>query len=196
MLSFCLWLSCRKLNELVSGFPVPSPHHVPLAQPVPLSPALLTAKFMFLREDALVQPLSPLYRGPSLGTGKAEKVLLPSAWRPKGRGIRRQVGTCLLPPTHQPSSSTSPRTSCSEPGSGSLPASTSTICWCLCPGPPEDCEVSSHWNPYHAARVRRICFAVPSGGSTVAYPRQPYLVVCPVFLYTTTTQDSFQDNLM
>ena len=73
MLSFCLWLSCRKLNELVSGFPVPSPHHVPLAQPVPLSPALLTAKFMFLREDALVQPLSPLYRGPSLVLEKQKK---------------------------------------------------------------------------------------------------------------------------
>ena len=56
----------QKIKWVVSRFAVPPPHHVPLAQPVPLPQSLLTAKFVFVREDASVPPLSPLYRGPYL----------------------------------------------------------------------------------------------------------------------------------
>ena len=37
---------------------------MPLAQSVPLLSALLKEKFVFVREDASVPPLSPLYPGP------------------------------------------------------------------------------------------------------------------------------------
>ena len=56
----------KKIERAVSGFDVPPLHHVPPAQPVPLPPAILTAKFVFVREDASVPPLSPLYCRPYL----------------------------------------------------------------------------------------------------------------------------------
>ena len=50
----------QKIEIAVSGFAVPP------AQPVPLPPALLAARFVFVREDASIPPLSPLYHGPYL----------------------------------------------------------------------------------------------------------------------------------
>ena len=71
VLSFRLPRSCRKFTGCLwicrfSPHHVPPPHHIALAQPVPLSPALLMAQFVFVREDALVLPLSQLYHGPYL----------------------------------------------------------------------------------------------------------------------------------
>ena len=57
----------QKIERAVSEFGVPLPQHVPLAQPVPIPPALLTTKFV------LAVPRSPP------GTKMADKVLLPSA---------------------------------------------------------------------------------------------------------------------
>ena len=51
----------QKIEHAFSGFSVPPPHHVPPAQPIPLPPALLAAKFMFVREDASVLHLPPLF---------------------------------------------------------------------------------------------------------------------------------------
>ena len=39
----------QRIEQAVSGFTVPLPHHVSPAPPAPLPPALLTAKFVFVR---------------------------------------------------------------------------------------------------------------------------------------------------
>ena len=56
----------QKIEQAVSGFVVPPPYHVSQAQPAPLPPALLAAKFVFVREDASVPLLAPLYQDPYL----------------------------------------------------------------------------------------------------------------------------------
>ena len=56
----------QQIEQTVSGFTVPPPHHVSPTPPAPLPPALLAAKFVFGREDASVTPLAPLYLGPYL----------------------------------------------------------------------------------------------------------------------------------
>ena len=53
----------RKIERSVSGFSGPPRHHVPPSQPQPLPRELLTAEFVFVRDDASKPPLSPLYRG-------------------------------------------------------------------------------------------------------------------------------------
>ena len=59
-LEIFLW----KIERAVSGLSGPPRHHVPLPQPQPLLRELLTAEFVFVRDDASKPPLSPLYRGP------------------------------------------------------------------------------------------------------------------------------------
>ncbi|XP_023341813.1 uncharacterized protein LOC111711654, partial [Eurytemora carolleeae] len=54
----------RKIQLGSSGFSAPPPHHVAPAAPKPLPKSLLQADFVFVREDASVPALSPLYRGP------------------------------------------------------------------------------------------------------------------------------------
>ena len=54
----------RKIQLASSGFSAPPPHHVTPAAPKPLPNSLLQADFVFVREDASVPSLSPLYRGP------------------------------------------------------------------------------------------------------------------------------------
>ena len=54
----------RKIERAVSGFSGPPRHHVPPSQPQPLPRELLTAEFVFVRDDASKPPLSPLYWGP------------------------------------------------------------------------------------------------------------------------------------
>ena len=56
----------QQIEQAVFGFAVPPPHHVSTAPPAPLPPALLAAKFVFVREDASIPPLAPLYHGPYL----------------------------------------------------------------------------------------------------------------------------------
>ena len=45
---------------------VPPPHHVHTVPPSQLPAALLKAKFVFVREDAVILTLAPRYRGPYL----------------------------------------------------------------------------------------------------------------------------------
>ena len=54
------------IEKAVFRFAVPLPHHGSPTLSAPLPPALLAAKFVFMREDALVLPLAPLYIGPYL----------------------------------------------------------------------------------------------------------------------------------
>ena len=56
----------RKINEAVTRFAVPPPHHVQVSLPCPLPPTLLTCKYVFVREDMATPSLAPLYRGPYL----------------------------------------------------------------------------------------------------------------------------------
>ena len=53
-----------KIERAVSGFSGPPRHHVPPSQPQPLPRELLTAEFVFVRDDASKPPLFPFYRGP------------------------------------------------------------------------------------------------------------------------------------
>ena len=56
----------QKIERAVSGFTVPSPHHVTPLGPTPLPPALLATQFVYGREDASVPFLAPFYRSPYL----------------------------------------------------------------------------------------------------------------------------------
>ena len=51
-----------RVQSVLQGLTLPSPHHVaPSSAWVPA--ALASAEFVFVREDASIQPLSQLYRG-------------------------------------------------------------------------------------------------------------------------------------
>ena len=56
----------QNIENTLTGFAVPPPHHVCKSPPQQLPPALLTAEFVFVREDASIPSLAPLYRGPYL----------------------------------------------------------------------------------------------------------------------------------
>ena len=56
----------RKVERAIDGFAVYPPHHVRQVSPSPLPAALVTAKFVFVREDAVIPTLTPGYRGPYL----------------------------------------------------------------------------------------------------------------------------------
>ena len=51
----------HKIKEAVAGFAMSPPHHVLPSLPHQLPPALLSAKFVFVPEDASVPSLAPLY---------------------------------------------------------------------------------------------------------------------------------------
>ena len=54
----------RKIQLAKAGFSSPPPHHGVCPSPSPLPSSLIQADFVFVREDASVPSLSPLYRGP------------------------------------------------------------------------------------------------------------------------------------
>ena len=56
----------RNVDRTIEGFAVPLPHHVLPVPPSQLPSVLLTAKFVFVREDAVIPTLAPCYRGPYL----------------------------------------------------------------------------------------------------------------------------------
>ena len=58
----CRWTSA-KIEQAVAGFAIPAPHHVPQSLPCQLPAALLSAKYVLVREDAYIPSLAPLYRG-------------------------------------------------------------------------------------------------------------------------------------
>ena len=49
----------RKVERAIDGFAVPPPHHVHTVPPSQLPAALLKAKFVFVREDAVIPTLAP-----------------------------------------------------------------------------------------------------------------------------------------
>ena len=63
----------RKIENALAGFAVPPPHHVCNYLPQQLPPALLTAEFDFVREDASIPSLAPFYPGPFLVLERKDK---------------------------------------------------------------------------------------------------------------------------
>ena len=60
-----------KIEQAVVGFAVSPPHHVLKTQP--LSAALMSARYVFVGEDASIPSLAPLYCGPCLVLEKSDK---------------------------------------------------------------------------------------------------------------------------
>ena len=57
----------KKVNRSIDGFAVSPPHHVRLVPPVQLPAALVSAKYLFVCEDAVISSLAPhYYLGPYL----------------------------------------------------------------------------------------------------------------------------------
>ena len=63
----------QKIENDVAGFAVPLPHHVQHSLPLQLPPALLATVFVFVREDATIPSLAPLYQGPYLVLERKDK---------------------------------------------------------------------------------------------------------------------------
>ena len=125
----------QKIEHATSGFALPPPHHVSSAQPDPLLPAILAAKFIFVREDASIPPLSTLYRSPYLVLERQTKFFRLQL------GDRTDiVSVNSLKPAFldEPISATLPPL-CDPPGPES--SSGSTICCGSRPCSLEDCEV-------------------------------------------------------
>ena len=61
-------LFLQKIENNLTGFAVPLPH-----PPQQLPPALLTAEFVFVQEDASIPSLAPLYQGPYLVLERKDK---------------------------------------------------------------------------------------------------------------------------
>ena len=54
----------HKIENAVTGFTIPPPHHVRSSPPHQLQPALLTEEYVFVSKDASVPSLAPLHHGP------------------------------------------------------------------------------------------------------------------------------------
>ena len=55
-----------KIEQAVAGFTFPPPHHVLQSPPCQQPAVLMSAKYVFIQEDASTPSLAPLYRGPYL----------------------------------------------------------------------------------------------------------------------------------
>ena len=155
----------RKVDRAIEGFAVPPPHHVHPVPPSQLPSALLTAKFVFVREDAVIPTLAPCYHGPYLVLERRSKYfrlqigskqdvvsvdrlkpvfsdapVTPALPPPRGRPSRRPVESSLDSP---PSSATQ------------IPKG---VRFQLVPQvlPP---PAPARRNPYRTSRDRRICSA-------------------------------------
>ena len=63
----------QKIDSAITGFSGPVPHHTRPAPAKPLPKTLLSSKFVFVREDSSVPPLSQLYQGPYKVLGRKDK---------------------------------------------------------------------------------------------------------------------------
>ena len=70
-LNYFLILSSGR--SAVEGFAVPLPHLVRPVPPVQLPAALISAKYVFVREDSAKSSLTPRYRGPYLVIDRRDK---------------------------------------------------------------------------------------------------------------------------
>ena len=171
----------RKVNRAVEGFAVPPPHHVRPVPPAQLPAALMSAKYVFVREDSVISTLAPRYRGPYLVIDRKDKY------------FRLQVGSkqdvvsvdCLKPvfsdspvstalplPRGRPRLKPAPTPSNPSTTPPLSTAKTSKRVRFLLNPQIVPSPIPLRRNPHRSARDRRICSAislraVPSGGSTV-----------------------------
>ena len=68
-----------RIQSALCGLTLPPPHHVtPPSARVPA--ALASAEYVFVREDASIQPLSQLYRGPYKVLSLRDRFFFPRDW--------------------------------------------------------------------------------------------------------------------
>ena len=65
----------QRVEKALAGFSTATPHIRP-ESPKQLPPALLQSEFVFVREDAVTPPLSPLYRGPYRVLKRSDKLFV------------------------------------------------------------------------------------------------------------------------
>ena len=156
----------RKVNRAIDGFDVPPPHHVRPVSPVQLPSALLTAKYVVFREDAVISSLAPRYRGPYLVIDRQSKYFrlqidskqdVVSLDRMKPVFSDAPITPTLPPPRGRPRRS--PVASSSDPPPSSSTKSHKKFRFKLVPQvlPP---PVPARRNPYRSSRDRRICSAI------------------------------------
>ena len=165
----------RNVDRTIEGFAVPLPHHVLPVPPSQLPSVLLTAKFVFVREDAVIPTQAPCYRGPYLVLERMSKYFriqigskqdVVSVDHLKPVFSDAPVTPALPPPCGRPSRHPVASSSDPPPSSAILrhppPSSAAQIpkrvMFQLVPQilpPPEP----AHWNPYRTSRDRRICSA-------------------------------------
>ena len=159
-----------KVNRDIDGFSVFPPHHVRPVPPVQLPAALVSAKYVFVREDAVISSLVPCYRGPYLVRDRQDKYFrlqigskqdVVSVDRLKPVFSDAPVTTTIPPPRGRPrlnpvanSLVPSPSSTTRLPKKGQVQVDS--------PGSSATCSMQ----PLQV--FKRIISAIPSGGTTVA----------------------------
>jgi hypothetical protein len=156
----------RKVNRAVEGFAIPPPHHVRPAPPNQLPAALISAKYVFVREDSVISSLAPRYRGPYLVIDRRDKFFrlqigskqdVVSVDRLKPVFSDVSVTTATPPPRGRPRLRPAPATTTNPPPSAAKKSK--KVRFLLKPQivpPPKPLRR----NPHRAARDRRICSAI------------------------------------
>ena len=171
----------RKVNRAVEGFAVPPPHHVRPVPPAQLPAALMSAKYVFVREDSVISTLAPRYRGPYLVIDRKDKYFrlqvgskqdVVSVDRLKPVFSDSPVSTALPLPRGRPRLKPAPTPSNPSTTPPLSTAKTSKRVRFLLNPQIVPSPIPLRRNPHRSARDRRICSAislraVPSGGSTV-----------------------------
>ena len=156
----------RKVDRAIDGFAVPLPHHVRPVPLVQLPSALMSAKYVFVREDAVISSLAPCYRGPylvidwqgkyfRLQIGSKQDVV--SVDRLKPVFSDAPVTPVLPPPRGRPR--LTPAANPSDPPPSSATRSPKKVRFQIIPQvlPP---PIPERRNPHRSSRDRRICSAI------------------------------------
>ena len=155
----------HKIENAVAGFAVSQPHHVGPSLSHKLPPALLTAQFVFVCEDAFVPSLAPLYHGPYLVLVWRDKFFrlqlgsrtdVVSVDRLKPAFSKDLISAALLPACGRPALHPALRsgfTAFSATASAQGSAKKGIRFQLLSPVP-------TWWNPPRTVRDRRLCSAV------------------------------------
>ncbi|XP_023341697.1 uncharacterized protein LOC111711545 [Eurytemora carolleeae] len=155
----------RKVDRAIDGFAIPPPHHVCPVPPSQLPSALLTAKFVFVPQDAVIPTLAHPYPRPylvlerqskyfRLQIGSKQDVVSVDCLKPVFSDA--PVTPALPPPRGRPSRC--PVASSSDPPPSSTGQIPKRVRFQLVPQilPP---PTPARHNPYRTSRDRRICSA-------------------------------------
>ena len=157
----------RKVDRAIEGFAVSPPHHVRPVPPTKLPTALISAKYVFVREDAVISSLAPRYRGPYLVLDRQDKFFrlqigskqdVVSVDRLKPVFSDTPVTPAIPPPRGRPR--LKPKSLPSVPPPSSATKLPKKVRFKLVPQvlPP---SIPVRRNPHRSSRGRRICSAIP-----------------------------------